>query len=565
MINFDVNIRDLLNDTVAEHGALTAFTLKTAPDTYRDISYIRFLQEAKCLGTAMMKRGMAGERIAFIGKNSYNWFLVNTAVQLIAGVGVPLDKEIKSEELQSCLERAKVKYLFHDKKEQEMVDDVLASGKTVVQESFALYTGSEKTSVDDLLAEGKEYLDEGDYSIDEVEIDNDGLAWLLFTSGTTSQSKIVMLSQKNVASITYSMLSVEPINETMTNIALLPYHHTFGSTGQWVMLKAGARTVYCDGLKYIQKNLIEYGVSLFVGVPLIVETMYKKIIKTAEKQGALGKLKTFSRIGRTLNKAHIDVRRLMFKGVLAAFGGKLEMFIVGGAPASKEMLQGFTDLGMLAVQGYGLTETSPTLTAEYPGAIRIGSIGKPMPGVELRIANPDENGIGELQAKGPNIMLGYYENEEANKAVFTEDGWFRTGDLGYVDKDGFYYLTGREKNVIVLKNGKNVFPEELEAELAKLPYNKEAIVVGVPNDGDEQDLVVTLKLVYDPEETEGKSYEEICQMVDEDVDKLNAKLPSYKHIKRIIVTDREMIKTTTAKVKRNEELKVIIKQLNEEA
>ena len=382
---------------------------------------------------------------------------------------------------------------------------------------------------------------------------------MLFTSGTTSQSKVVMLSQNNIVSNAYRTLSVEPVYENDTNLALLPYHHVMGSIAQWVLLLAGGRTVYCDGLKHIQKNMIEYGVTIFVGVPLIVESMYKRVMHQAEKKGIAKKVKMLSKVGSALNKVGIDVRRKIFKSVIDAFGGRLRMCIIGGAAGDIDCINGFQSFGILTMQVYGLTETSPILTAERPKHQHAGSVGIPIPGVEIRIDNPDENGIGEIVARGEGIMLGYYGNQEATDEVIV-DGWFHTGDLGKIDKKGFVFITGRKKNVIVLKNGKNVFPEELEQLIAPLPYVNEAVVLGVPEPDDERDLVVTLKLVYNKEVLPDMTFEEIYEKVKEDIELINDKTPSYKRIRRIIVTDREMVKTTTGKVKRFVEIEIIINE-----
>lgn len=550
------NIRELLESIVQKNGACTVFTLKRGKNSYRDISYIRYFEEVKCLGEAMLSRGIKSQRIVVIGKNSYNWFLANVAVLATGNISVPLDKELKYDELESCLKRCEAKVAFYDKKEEAFIKQAFASGNTSLEKIFPLFKDEEATDILDLTVEGKELIENGSDQYNDVIINPDEPSWFIFTSGTTSMSKIVMLSQRNVISNVENTLASEEIFNTDTNISLLPYHHTFGMTGQLVMFGAGARTVYCDGLKHIQKNFKEYGVSIFIGVPLLIETMYNRIIKTAEKEGMMGRLKAMSKLVNVLNMAKIDIRRKVFKGVLDAFGGKLRMVILGAASADPACIKGFNSFGVICLQGYGLTETSPVLTAERPNKRRPGSIGVPIEGVGLDIFEPDENGIGEIVARGENIMLGYYGNEEATNAVIY-DGWFHTGDLGYCDDDGYFYITGRKKNVIVLMNGKNVFPEELEQELNILPYKEEAIVVGIPNKDDERDLVVTLKLVYNPEHFEGKTKEDINELVKADVEKINEKLPPYKRIKRVYTTDEPMEKTSTQKVKRFVEIEKI--------
>lgn len=551
------NIREILELAVGRYGGNKAFRLKTGKGEYRDITYIRYYEEIRCLGEAFLGREFSGKRIVVIGKNSYNWYLANMATLTTGNITVPLDKELKYEEFESSLIRSEAEVIFYDKQEETGVLKALESGKTGIKYAFPLFKAEDRTDIFDLTVEGKELIDSGADKFSGVRIDPDIASFLIFTSGTTSQSKIVMLSQRNVVSNVVNTLASEPIYATDINIALLPYHHTFGLTCQLVILAAGACTVYCDGLKHIQQNFKEYKVSIFVGVPLLIETMYSRILKKAEKEGMTGRLKTMGRFVRVLGKAHIDIRRNVFKGVLEAFGGNLRMVILGAAAADPECIRGWHDFGVICLQGYGLTETSPVLAAERPDHRRPGSIGVPIEGVSMDIYDPDENGIGEIIARGENVMLGYYENEEATKACIY-DGWFHTGDLGYRDKDGYFYITGRKKNVVVLKNGKNVFPEEIEQELNSLSYKEEAIVAGIPNDGDDRDPVVALKLVYNPEDFEGKTTEEIHKSIEADVEKINDKLPTYKRIKRVYITDEPMEKTSTQKIKRFVEIQKII-------
>ena len=552
------NFRDLILDTTSSHGDCTAFTLKTGKDQVRDITYHEFYDEIRAVGTSMIRSGIAGRRVAIIGINCYEWFLAHTAALLSGCVSAPLDKGLKIDELEQSLIRAEIKHVFYCRDQKENIEKIMAEGRTDVISAIPLFD-DEKPGISGLLKEGRFLVEEGDTSMDHVKIDDYAMSIMLFTSGTTSQSKVVMLSQNNIVSNAYRTLSVEPVYENDTNLALLPYHHVMGSIAQWVLLLAGGRTVYCDGLKHIQKNMIEYGVTIFVGVPLIVESMYKRVMHQAEKKGIAKKVKMLSKVGSALNKVGIDVRRKIFKSVIDAFGGRLRMCIIGGAAGDIDCINGFQSFGILTMQGYGLTETSPILTAERPKHQHAGSVGIPIPGVEIRIDNPDENGIGEIVARGEGIMLGYYGNQEATDEVIV-DGWFHTGDLGKIDKKGFVFITGRKKNVIVLKNGKNVFPEELEQLIAPLPYVNEAVVLGVPEPDDERDLVVTLKLVYNKEVLPDMTFEEIYEKVKKDIELINDKTPSYKRIRRIIVTDREMVKTTTGKVKRFVEIESIINE-----
>jgi long-chain acyl-CoA synthetase len=548
-----------LERSIDKYGTNLAFTLKIAEGEYRDITYIRFFEECKSLAEGLIKFGLGGEKIAVIGKNSYNWFLANIAIQFAGGTAILIDKDMKEEDFESSLIRSRATAIFFDSKEEKMVREIINAGNTRLEKGFAMFDTEELPTLTELLEQGKRYRDEGGAEIEDFETDPDAVSMYFFTSGTTAQSKIVTLSQWNVVSNVYNMCDVEPFGMTDTTIALLPYHHLFGYTGQWVMLASGIKTVYCDGLKYIQKNLKEYGVSFFVGVPLVIEMMYKKIMKTAEKEGLDGRIRTFSKVARGLNKMHIDVRRRMFKSVLDALGGRLNFIILGGAAGDPECIQAFNDFGIFCIQGYGLSEASPVIVAERKGYQRLGSVGIPMKGCEVKIVDPDENGIGEVIARGDNIMKGYLDDEEGT-AEAIRDGWLYTGDLGYFDKDGYLFLTGRKKNVIVLKNGENVSPEELEEYVNQLPYQLENIIVGIPDADDARMMTVTLKLVYDPEQFEGKTKEEIDAVVKADIEKINEKLPLYKRIKRVIVTDEPMIKTSTGKVRRFMEIEKIVEE-----
>ncbi|MBQ0018554.1 MAG: AMP-binding protein [Clostridiales bacterium] len=553
------NFKTMLEATVTKYENRIAFTLKNRSGEYRDITYREYYDEIRAVAISMLRRGMAGRRIAIAANNSYAWTLAYLATQLTGGISIPLDKGLKFAELEFSLERAEADFLFFDKAHKAMAEDVLANGKAGLSGIVSL-DGCAEDGICSMIMEGLIDINiNGSAELDEIEIDDNTPAVLLFTSGTTSLAKIVMLSQHNIVTNAMNTAEVEDIRETDTNIAFLPYHHIFGSTGQWVCLCSGSRTVYCDGLKYIQKNLQEYGVSVFIGVPLIIESMYKKVLRTAEKSGKLGKLMFARKLSNLLLRFGIDLRRQLFKSVHGAFGGNLRMCIIGGAAGDAECIKGFADFGITALQGYGLTETSPVLAAERVTHIRPGSVGVINKGVELRIDAPDENGIGEIVTRSDSVMLGYYKNQEATDEVII-DGWFHTGDLGYIDEDGFVFITGRKKNVIVLKNGKKVFPEELEALLAPLTYARESVILGVPEPDDDRDLVVTLKMVYDPDAFSGMTFDEIYAKVKEDVESINETTPRYKRIQRIVLTDREMIKTSTGKVKRYLEAQELIKE-----
>ena len=556
------NIKEIIYNSAKKYKDHIAFTIKHQNGKeieYENKTYPDVLNDINTLGKALYDLGAKGKRVAIIGKNRYEWVIAHLANLLGGIVSVPLDKDLQIEELESSLIRSKADYIVFDSKLTEKMQEIRNNNKTNLNEFICMDKKEGFLSIAELLEKGKKI--ENDEYV-KNEIDNDAMGILLFTSGTTSTSKAVMLSQKNIASNIYAMQTCEDIRDTDTNIAFLPFHHIFGSTCMVMMIASGVKTVFPDGLRYIKKNLNEYKVTIFVGVPILVEAIYKTIMKEIEKQGKTKLIKTVIKFSNALLKIHIDLRRKLFKQVINALGGELRFVISGGAPADAKISKGFNELGIKTVQGYGLTETSPVIAAEDDNHMKNGSIGIPMCNVELEVVNKDEEGIGEIRVKGPNVMLGYYEMPEETAKVL-KDGWFYTGDLGYVDNEGYIYITGRSKSLIVLKNGKKVFPEELETIINRLELVSESMVFGLPDKQDKNDVKLSVKIVYDkeivkekyPEKTE----EEVYQIIWQQVKEINKGFPRYKHIQNMILTDKELIKTSTKKVKRQEEMKLICK------
>ncbi len=554
------NVREVIDNSVKLYSDSDAFIVKEKEGKdikYRHITYKDFKEENNKLGTALINLGLKNKRIAIISKNRYEWALTYFTVMSGVGITVPLDNGLKEEEIISCLKRSKTDCIVFEKEKLETIKKLKENTDIKIKEYICMDNIKEDgiKNINDLLEQGKKLLEKGNKEYLDAVIEDEKMATIIFTSGTTSESKAVMLSNKNIASNITDLDYVEKIYSSDVNLVFLPLHHTFGSTGLLFFLSNGATNVFCDGLRHIQNNLKEYKVTVFVAVPLLLETMYKKIMTQVEKQGKTKLIKFATKLSKFLLKFGIDIRRKLFKEIIDNLGGSLRFIVTGASAIDRKVAEGFNNFGMLTVQGYGLTETSPVLTAENEKAIRYGSVGLPMYDVEIKIDNPDEEGIGEIIAKGPNIMLGYYENEKATNEVL-KDGWFHTGDLGYIDKDGFVFITGRKKNVIVLKNGKNIFPEELESLITALPYVSENMVFGKNKNND---LLLSVKIVYNEEYVKEKypdiSKEDLKEMIWNDIKEINAKLPDYKHIKNLIVTNEPMIKTTTAKIKRFEEEK----------
>lgn len=558
------DIRELVNETVKTYPDNIAFIIKEKKQEkveYKNITYKMLQEDIDALGTALIDLGLKDKKIAIIANNRYEWCISYLATLCGVGIVVPLDKSLPAGEIESLLQRSYADAVIFENKYSEIMKNIKQNSTNNVEYYICMDNAENKDyiSLTDLIAKGKALLTTKDTRFKDAIINPEEMNIILFTSGTTSASKAVMLSQKNIVSNIHALNSIIKVEPTDRNMAFLPLHHTFGSTGLLFFISNGVSNVFCDGLKYIQKNLQEYKVTIFVCVPLLLEAMNKRILKEIDKQGKTKLIKIATKVSNFLLKFGIDIRRKLFKDIINNLGG-LRMAVSGAAGIDKNVVENFTNFGIKTVQGYGLTETAPVITAENDENIRYGSVGFPLKNVEIEIFEPNEQGIGEVIAKGPNVMLGYFENEEATKEVLI-DGWFHTGDLGYVDKDGFLFITGRKKNVIVMKNGKNIYPEELEALITTLPYVAENMVFGIPTRDDDLDLAA--KIVYNKEYVEEKfgeiSKEELKEKIWQDIKKINKTMPPYKYIREIIVTDEPMIKTTTQKVKRFEEIKKILK------
>lgn len=558
------DFRELVNRYKTLYFNKTAFEYKETPHSkeHIKISYAKFADDIESLGTALLDLGLRGKRIAIISPNRYEWCVSYLAVTTSDIVVVPLDKSLPNNEIKDLIIRSKVDGVIFDSKYAEVFHKLQEDNTNNLKYYICMDQVDGFDSYNTLIEKGSSLIKEGSSDYFDITIDNKKMSIMLFTSGTTSMSKAVALSQSNICEDIYALSQMTDIRKEDVFLSFLPLHHTFESTCTFLYGSySGITIAFCDGLKYVQKNLAEFNVTGFVCVPLMLEIMYKKIRKGIEEKGKAKMVKFASKLCNFFLKIKIDIRRLVFKEILNNLGGKLRILIAGGASMSKEAIQGFLDLGINLLQGYGLTETSPVLAGENDKYKRAGSVGFPLPGLEVKIDNPGKDGIGEIIAKGPTVMIGYVDNPEATNEAL-KDGWFYTGDLGYIDKDGFLFITGRKKDVIVLKNGKNIFPEELEILINQLPYVSESMVFGRPCD--DGDYKVCAKIVYQ-EETMKELYPDISStdymnIVWEDIkNKVNHTMPAYKYIREIILTDKPLIKTTTQKIKRHEELKLILK------
>ena len=557
------NFRELVKRYSEKYSDEIAFEYKENPSSkdHIKITYSQFASDIKSLGTALINTGLSKKKVAIISPNRYEWCVSYLAITTSDMVVVPLDRALPDNEIEDLIIRSEAEAVIFDKKYVEVFSKLAKEKKSNLSQFICMDNIDGFTTYSSLIQKGHSLLVNGDTKYDNVVIDNKKMSIMLFTSGTTSISKAVALSQSNICEDIYALAQMTDIRKDDTFLSFLPLHHTFESTCTFLYgTFSGITVAFCDGLKYVQKNLAEFKVTGFVCVPLMLEIMYKKIKKGIEEQGKAKLVATMSKISNGLLKIGIDIRRKVFKQILDNLGGKLRILIAGGAAMSKDAIQGFLDLGINLLQGYGLTETSPVVAGENDKCKRCGSVGFPLPGINVKIANPDKDGIGEVAVQAPTVMLRYVDNPEATNEVLKDD-WFYTGDLGYFDKDGFLFITGRKKDVIVLKNGKNIFPEEIEILINKLPYVSESMVFGRPlEDGDYK---ICAKIVYNKDVVNEMfpniSKEDLHKKVWDDIkENVNHKMPAYKYIREIILTETPLIKTTTQKVKRHEELKLIL-------
>ena len=559
------SIKELISASAAQYKDDIAFRVKTKPGKapeYKDYTYADFIENVNAVGASYYNRGFKGGRIAIIGRNQYYWVVAHLACLFGGIVSVPIDKELPIGEMEDSLVRAEADAVVFDVKNKDQINQIRANGRTKIREFICMNDKSEDyICVEDLISEGRELPSEVKREFIDFKPAPESMAILLFTSGTTSKSKAVMLSNKGIACNVADLLVFEVFDEHSTNICFLPFHHILGSTGLLFALADGMRNVFSDGIRYIKQNLSEYGVTFFLGVPALIDKMYETVEKGIEKQGKTKTVERAKKLANFLLKFHIDIRRKLFKEIIGQMGGQLKYIISGGAPLSPAVSKGFTDLGIEIYQGYGLTETSPVLAAENKGHIRAGSIGRPLPAVKVEFMDKDEDGMGELCAKAPNVMIGYYNNEELTNEVIV-DGWFHTGDLGYMDKDGYIFLTGRKKDMIVLKNGKKAFPEEIEILLNKIPGVMDSFVFGEPIDGDWTDLRIAVQVQYSAKEMQElygvDTQDQIRDTLWEKIKEVNQTIPHYKRVTDLYLTEEPFIKTTSLKIKRKDQLKKVL-------
>lgn len=559
------NLKEMLEKSGEIYGDKPAYIFKTEEaGKFREITHKEFREEINQLGTALINMGLKDKRIAVISENRYEWGVAYMATVAGTGVVVPLDKALPGNEIERLILRSEVEAIFYSNKYDHIMKEIKEKGNSKIKFFISMDLEEQTDGIyaqKELVNQGKKLIEEGNTEFLEAKINNEEMGIMLFTSGTTAMSKAVALSHKNICANLFDIASTIKVDENDVFLSFLPLHHTFECTTGFIYpISKGCKIAFCEGIRHIADNIKEYRITAMVSVPILFENMYKRVMKNIEKKGKLETVKKGIKISQFLLKIGIDIRKKLFHEIHDNLGGRLRLFVAGGAALDPETEKGFNELGVATYQGYGLTESSPVIAAEDDKYRRLGSIGKAFPSLDVKIVEPNEEGVGELVAKGPSIMLGYYNNEEATKETIDEEGWLHTGDLARIDKDGYIFISGRKKFVIVLKNGKNIYPEELETLLNKIEGIKESFVYGKPEE--DGDYKICSKIVYDEEivqEVFGTAEEEkLKELIWQEVKKVNKTMPAYKYIREISITKEDLIKTTTQKIKRFEEIKTVL-------
>ncbi len=556
------DLKDMLKKTGEIYGDRPAYKIRIAENNYKVFTHKEVREMIDGLGTALIDLGLKGKRIAVIGENRYEWEIAYLSIVCGTGIVVPLDRSLPENELKKLVERSEIEAIFYSQKYEESLKKIIHSGTGKLKHLISMDSLEHKNGIyseKELIETGKRLIEQGNREFLDSKIDEEGMSIMLFTSGTTAESKVVALSHKNIVINLMDIASILDVDSNDRILSFLPVHHVFGCTvGFLFSLYLGAQTSFCDGIKHIVDNLKEYEITFSSFVPAIYENIYRNILKKLEKEGKLEQVQ--EAMVKHRNDS-MEEKKKIFKEIHEALGGHIRLLLSGAAALDPKVEQGFRDWGINLCQGYGLTETSPVVAVETNTEFRVGSVGKAIPHVQAKLEDVDAEGMGELVVKGPNIMLGYYENEEATKEVLN-DGWFRTGDLASIDEDGYIFIKGRKKSVIVLKNGKNIFPEEMENLVNKIVGVKESFIFGKSTKEDKDDVKIYSKIVFDrdvvKEAYKVENMDEIYEAINNKVKEINHTMPAYKAIKGIILSETPLIKTTTSKIKRQEELKTIV-------
>ena len=517
-----------------------------------EVTYAEARDYIRDMGTELINMGCTDKHVAIVGESSYEWVCSYFCLMSIGSVTVPIDKDLPADEIATIMNSAECEFVFYSAALEEKIE-IIKEKVPPLKTYICMRNSSMEGAIDlpDIVKRGGEKYKNGDNSYYDYEIDPDRLATIVFTSGTTGKGKGVMLSQTNI--VTDMTQGMYLFNVTPKTMCVLPPHHTYGSTVNFVGHFSQGSTIYLSsGLKYMLDEIKEQQPSHLVLVPLFVETIHKRIWSTAEKSGKAGQLRLLIKFSNFLRKIGIDARRSLFKSVTGVFGGKLEMIICGGASLNQDIIDTFDSMGITILNGYGITECSPLVSCNRNKYQKKGSVGIPIIGEKVKIRNPDENGEGEICVKGPNVMLGYYKDPEATAAVFDEEGYFRTGDYGKLDEEGWLYITGRLKNMIILSNGKNVYPEEIESEISRVYGVSEVIVYSGESKAQKNKQVIVAEIFPDYDALNMRGITDVQAYFDEEIKNVNKRMVSYKAIKKVKIRDEEFKKNTSKKILRFE-------------
>lgn len=560
------DLKDMLNKTRELYGDRPGYKIKLGEENYKTYTHSEIRDMVNYLGTALISLGLKNKRIAVIGENRYEWELAYLSIVCGTGIVVPLDKSLPANELEELIERSEVEAIFYSRKYEEIVEKIKYSEKNKLKHLISMDSDIHKEGVyseKELIEKGKGLVDSGNREFIDAKINPEEMSIMLFTSGTTSKSKVVALSHRNMVSNVMDFASILDVDSSDRILSFLPLHHVFECTVCMLFsLYIGAERSFCEGIRHIIENLNEYKITFTSFVPAIYENMHKTILKNLEKEGKLEAVKKLMKDNKDKTMAE---KKEIFKDIHNVFGGHIKLFVSGAAALEKEVEEDFRAWGVNLCQGYGLTETSPVIGVETNENFRVGSIGKALPHVQAKIEDANDEGMGELVVKGPNVMLGYFNDEKATKEVM-EDGWFRTGDLAKIDEDGYIFICGRKKSVIVLKNGKNIFPEEMEALVNKIEGVKESFIFGKQQSDDKDDIKINVKIIFDREVMQEaykvETDEEIYKVLADKIKEINQIMPKYKAIRGILISEKPLLKTTTSKIKRQANLEVIERENN---
>ena len=555
------DLKDMLNKTRELYGDKPGYKIKIGKGQYKTYTHNEIRDMINYLGTALISLGLKGKRIGVIGENRYEWELAYLSVVCGVGIVVPMDKSLPANELEEVIERSEVEAIFYSKKYEEIIKKIKYSEKNKLKHLISMDIDIHDEGIyseKELIEKGKELVDNGHREYINAKINPEEMSIMLFTSGTTSRAKVVALSHKNLISNVMDYASVVDVDSNDRILSFLPLHHVYECTvGMLVSLYVGAERAFCDGIRHIVENLNEYKITYAAFVPAIYELMYKNIWKMLEKKG---KVEETKKLMQEYKDKSMQEKKEVFKEIHDMYGGCIKLFITGAAALDKEVIETFRNWGLNLCQAYGLTETSPIIGIETNEHHRVGSIGRPIPHVQARIDEADDDGVGELVVKGPNVMLGYYNDKKATNSVM-EDGWFHTGDLAKIDEDGYIFICGRKKSVIVLKNGKNIYPEEMEGLVNKIEGVKESFIFGKQQTDDKDNIKIHVKIVFDKdimkEAYKVENEEDIYGVLNEKIKEVNSVMPKYKAIRGIIISEEPLIKTTTNKIKRQANLALI--------